>query len=51
MSYDSTGATMETLTPPTMNIVIVTLPVDPGLKYADIQNERLPSQLLLHAFL
>ena len=25
---------METLTPPTVNIVIVTHPVDPGLKYA-----------------
>ena len=37
MSCDSTGATMETVTPPTMNIVIVMLPVDPGLKYAEIQ--------------
>ena len=35
VSCDSAGATMETLTPPIMNIIIVMFPVDPGLKYAE----------------
>lgn len=50
VSCDSTGATiytMETLTLPTMNIVIITFPVDPGLKYAEVESWQDYSSLIV----